>query len=114
MNTDPQESSGDQIEECTPKIAGENWFGCVGSRAAPYNIRAEYDGEKFPLIYDRTCGQPLTELTSNLSSIKASVSSLTASGSTYIPAGYSGGGGHYRLMHLLRTAPLLTERNYSF
>ena len=42
------------------------------------------------------------------------MSSLTASGSTYIPAGYSGGGEHYRLMHLLRTAPLLTGRNYSF
>ena len=91
MNTDPQESSGDQIEECTPKIAGENWFGCVGSRAAPYNVTAEYNGEKFPLIYDRTCGQPLTELTSNLSLIKTSVSSLTASGSTYIPAGLQWG-----------------------
>ena len=91
MSTDPQESSGDVIEECTPRIAGKNWFGCVGSRAAPYNTQADYSREKFPLIYDRTCGQPLTELTANLTSVKSDISALTASGSTYIPAGLQWG-----------------------
>ena len=91
LNTDPQESSGNLVEECTPQIAGESWFGCVGSRAAPYNTQSAYDGQKIPLVYDRTCGQPLTELTSNLTSVAADISSLTASGSTYIPAGLQWG-----------------------
>lgn len=91
VTADPQESSGNRVEECVPKILGENWFGCVGSRAQPYNIQAGYSGQKFPLIYDRTCGQALMGLTDNLSSVSSTVSGLTASGSTYIPAGLQWG-----------------------
>ena len=91
VTADPQESSGNQIEECVPKVLGENWFGCVGSRAQPYNIQAGYGGQKFPLIYDRTCGQALIGLTDNLASVSSTVSGLTASGSTYIPAGLQWG-----------------------
>ena len=91
MNTDPQESSGSMVEECTPQVMTENWFGCVGSRTAPYNIQAGYNGQKVPPVFDRTCGQPLTELTNNLSAASADISALTASGSTYIPAGLQWG-----------------------
>lgn len=91
INVDPQESSGNQIEECVPQISGENWFGCVGSRIAPHNVEAVYDGQRIPPIYDRTCGQPLTELTNNLNDVKSDISDLTASGSTYIPAGLQWG-----------------------
>jgi len=91
INTDPQESSGNQIEECTPRVAGENWFGCVGSRGGALSTQAAYGGQKIPLIYDRTCGQPLTELTTNLALVSADISELTASGSTYIPAGLQWG-----------------------
>jgi hypothetical protein len=91
INIDPQESSGNRVEECTPQMTGENWFGCVGSRVSPFSMEAIYNGQKIPPVFDRTCGQPLTELTSNLNGVKSDISDLTASGSTYIPAGLQWG-----------------------
>ena len=91
INIDPQESSGNRVEECTPRMTGENWFGCVGSRVSPFSMEAIYNGQKIPPVFDRTCGQPLTELTSNLNGVKSDISDLTASGSTYIPAGLQWG-----------------------
>jgi len=63
LSSDPQEDSGSSVEECTPLNTADNWFGCVGSRAAPDNAMAGYDSKKFPPIFDRTCGQPIMELT---------------------------------------------------
>lgn len=91
ISSDPQENSGSVIEECTPIRPNENWFGCVGSRLSPHNQTMGYDGHKFPPIYNRTCGQPLVPLTDDLVKARASIDSLTASGSTYIPAGLQWG-----------------------
>jgi Mg-chelatase subunit ChlD len=88
---DPQESSGSLIEECTPVQPTENWFGCVGSRLPPYNQTVDYAGERFPPVFDRTCGEPMVPLTDDLVRARASIDSLTASGSTYIPAGLQWG-----------------------
>lgn len=85
------DNSSSQIEECTPKKPSENWFGCVGSRLAPYNTQAGYDGEKFPPVFNRSCGQPITELTNSYSAVRMKISDLTASGTTYIPAGLQWG-----------------------
>ena len=87
----PAENSGSLVEECRPTQLTENWFGCVGSRPAPYNVQAELGGQKFPLVYDRTCGQPMTQLSSSLAVARQAVSSLTASGGTYIPSGLQWG-----------------------
>ncbi len=75
------------MEECVPAIVTENWFGCVGSRSAPNNAVAEYDGEKIPPIFDRTCGQPIMELTDKYDDVRSHIATLTASGGTYIPSG---------------------------
>lgn len=88
---DPQESSGTLIEECTPVNLNENWFGCVGSRVAPQNAVADFGGNKFPPVYNRTCGEPLVPLTDNLVNARMTIDSMTASGSTYIPAGLQWG-----------------------
>jgi len=91
ISSDPQENSGSQVEECTPSSVDENWFGCVGSRAAPFNKVVGAGGEKFPLMYNRTCGEPLVQLTDDLVKARMSIDRLTASGSTYIPAGLQWG-----------------------
>jgi len=91
ISSDPQESSGSQVEECTPTSVDENWFGCVGSRVAPFNKVVGAAGEKFPLMYNRTCGEPLVQLTDDLVKARMSIDRLTASGSTYIPAGLQWG-----------------------
>ncbi len=91
ISSDPQESSGSLIEECTPVVPTENWFGCVGSREAPYNLTAGFEGQKFPPVYDRTCGEPMVPLTDDLITARVSIDDLTASGSTYIPAGLQWG-----------------------
>ena len=92
ISNDPQDNSGSLVEECVPDLATENWFGCVGSREAPYNAVSEYtSGRKIPPIFDRTCGQPILELTDNLTDVQNSVAGLTASGPTYIPSGLQWG-----------------------
>jgi len=48
---------------------------------------AGYDGKKIPPIFDRTCGQPIMELTDKLDEASDHISAMTASGMTYIPAG---------------------------
>jgi len=52
---------------------------------------AEYDGEKIPPIFDRTCGQPIMELTDQLDDVRLHISTITASGLTYIPSGLQWG-----------------------
>lgn len=89
--TVPAENSGDLTEECRPDSISANWFGCVGSRKAPYNQQAAYNSEEIPPIYDRTCGQEITPLTENLATVSTAISKLTASGATYIPAGLQWG-----------------------
>ncbi|WP_427452511.1 hypothetical protein [Litorimonas sp. WD9-15] len=91
FSSDPTESSGSLIEECRPARLNENWFGCVGSRPGPYNVQAKLSGQKFPLVYNRTCGQPMTQLSSSLAGARQTISSLTASGGTYIPSGLQWG-----------------------
>lgn len=67
------------------------WIGCMGSRLDGYNKIADYSGKKLQgFVAHGTCtGQNsiLQPLTTDLSSIKASIQSLTATGSTYLPAG---------------------------
>lgn len=91
ISPDPQDNSGSLVEECRPRNTAESWFGCVGSRPAPYNAQAGYDGQKFPVVYNRTCGQAITELTDSYSAVRQKISDLTASGTTYIPAGLQWG-----------------------
>ena len=84
---DPSEDSGNEVEECSVDHIVGNWYGCVGSRSAGNNIKAAYDGMKIPPAMELTCGQPISPLSSNIESATNRVLDLTASGSTYIPAG---------------------------
>lgn len=63
------------------------WRGCVGSRNYPWNTRDERPSYRIPGIMNRSCSQPLTELTDSKNEVISNINSMRASGSTYIPAG---------------------------
>lgn len=63
------------------------WHGCVGSRSFPLNVRDENYGIRVPAIMNETCARPLLPLTANRTAVVNAITALSASGSTYIPAG---------------------------
>lgn len=63
------------------------WSGCVGSRNYPWNTKDENLSYKMPGIMNQTCSRELQELTDNKGQVISAISSMNASGTTYIPAG---------------------------
>lgn len=67
------------------------WGGCVGSRGGNGEEEADYDGDEFPAITGVSCSNPITPLTADLDKPKAGISTLLASGWTYMPSGLAWG-----------------------
>lgn len=78
---------GPREYKCRYYTSRQKFYGCMGSRNAPYNQRANFDGKKIKGMMNRWCGQELLPLTSNLNTVKRKINSLTGSGNTYMPAG---------------------------
>ena len=79
---------GPEYEYCyTPSDSTSSWNGCVGSRIAPYHLRAEYGASQIPGLHNVSCPVEIQPLTADLTAIKSTISSLSASGNTYIPSG---------------------------
>ncbi len=76
---------------CRPRESTSRWRGCVGSRSAPWNARVRYDGNKIPGLMNRWCGKEILPLTTDIGAAKAKITSLSASGNTYLPAGLAWG-----------------------
>jgi Flp pilus assembly protein TadG len=82
---------GTPYESCyTPKKT-YTWNGCVGSRKAPYHTDVAYNGREIPGLVNVKCGEEIQPLTTNLSNVKKTISSMTATGETYMPAGLAWG-----------------------
>ena len=70
-----------------------NWNGCVGSREGNQALAPGFNASTTVADDDRmvgvtsNCGEPLLPLTRDLNAIRTKVSSLRASGFTYLPAG---------------------------
>ncbi|MGL5137534.1 MAG: pilus assembly protein TadG-related protein, partial [Beijerinckiaceae bacterium] len=63
------------------------WNGCVGSRNYPLNtVDGQYD-TKIPGILGISCGTPLLDLTTNLTTVKTTINNLNTNGETYLPSG---------------------------
>ncbi|MEM7300811.1 MAG: TadE/TadG family type IV pilus assembly protein [Pseudomonadota bacterium] len=70
----------------------KKWHGCVGSRSYPRNLKDEKFGkERVPGLLNVSCVNEMLTLSRNKNKILQSIQKLTASGSTYIPAGISWG-----------------------
>jgi Mg-chelatase subunit ChlD len=63
------------------------WTGCVGSRPAPYDMQISASGGNYPGLAGVACNSALLPLTSNLKKVKSAISTMTATGWTYIPGG---------------------------
>ena len=74
-------------EKVCYKTGGETWYGCVGSRAEPLNLRDSSPTTKFTGIMNVWCANPLTELTAVETDVLTTINSLGTNGHTYIPEG---------------------------
>lgn len=79
---------GPEYQVCGTQTNNTKWYGCVGSRNYPLNVRdQDYALKPAPGLMNTWCNAPLTPLTANRSVVLNAISSLSASGETYIPAG---------------------------
>ncbi len=85
----------DPVLNCTPQSATASWWGCVYSRPAPYNVEdRSYHSQKVPADLDFDswyCPQPVTPLTSDVTTLTTAISSLKAESSTFIGTGLTWG-----------------------
>lgn len=82
---------GAPYESCTTPKKTYTWNGCVGSRKSPYDEAAAYNGRKIPGLVNVKCGAEIQPLTTNLKSVKSTISKMNARGETYMPAGLAWG-----------------------
>ncbi len=76
-------------QRCEMRDTTFTWYGCVDSRIAPFNEKAEFGVTRIPGNYNNSslCGAPMIPLTDNLESIESAIENLEAKGETYLPAG---------------------------
>jgi Mg-chelatase subunit ChlD len=76
------------VNVCTN--SGGNWVrwdGCVGSRPYPLETMDSRYDVKIPGILGLSCATPIQNLTTDLSSVRSTISGLVTMGETYLPAG---------------------------
>jgi Flp pilus assembly protein TadG len=80
---------GAPVEQCGPVTNTDNktWYGCVGSRNYPLNVRDTDVSVKYPGIMNAGCPAEIEPLTDSKSVLSAKINALVATGNTYIPAG---------------------------
>jgi len=80
------------------------WRGCVGSRAAPYNVEDSNTSVPIPGLLNINCGNnPITRLTKDKNTITTAINALATEGYTYIPSGLMMG------WHALTERPILPD-----
>lgn len=65
--------------------------GCYGSPPYPQNVRDSDIGRKYPGMMNKTCSAQVTPLSTDVATLKAAITAVSASGNTYIPAGLAWG-----------------------
>ncbi|MEE9348003.1 MAG: pilus assembly protein TadG-related protein, partial [Robiginitomaculum sp.] len=80
---------GPTYQQCNMQTTNYVWDGCVGSRLAPWNQRAQYGGNRISGIMNipHLCGTEILPLTTDFTSVKSKINSLTPVGETYLPSG---------------------------
>lgn len=71
---------------------GSNWYGCVGSREYPNNLRdGNYVTEKVQGVHWDICPSPITPLSDDKTALISGIDAFTAKRETYLPIGISWG-----------------------
>ena len=94
------------VTTCTADKVTTNTYkfsGCVGSPAYPKNVTDSDPLRVYPGFMNLTCATTLTPLTGTVSTVKAAITALTATGDTYIPSGLAWG------FNMLSSAQPLTD-----
>ena len=78
---------GKPVYKCNNTGGVSKWNGCVGSRDVPRDTRPAYAGAKIPGLRGKPCGNELTAMTSDLTTVSGAIKSLKPKGDTYLPAG---------------------------
>lgn len=79
---------GPYYQVCQDHTTQTKWYGCVGSRDYPYNIRDDsYVIKPVPGLMNISCSTPITELSTSRPIVLKAIDQLSASGETYIPSG---------------------------
>ena len=69
------------------QTVSKTWDGCVGSRPDPLDSEIGNLSNRYPGLQNVNCPSELLALSDDESDLKAKIGSLSATGSTYIPAG---------------------------
>ncbi|MCF6344204.1 MAG: Tad domain-containing protein [Devosiaceae bacterium] len=85
-------SRGAPVWVCTPRSPAQfRWYGCVGSRDYPLNIRDDsYGSEEVPGLlksWNFCRSKPLTRLTNVRATVISGINAMNARDKTYIPVG---------------------------
>lgn len=83
-----------KLNPCPGPVTSTNTYafkGCYGSPPYPQNVRDSDAGRKYPGFLNLSCSKQVTPLTYNLTTLKAAITALSATGNTYIPAGLAWG-----------------------
>ena len=75
------------VEHVCYPTGGSAWYGCVGSRQQPLNLRDASPSSKFTGLPNIWCGSPLQTLSADKDEILSTINGLSPYGSTYIPEG---------------------------
>ncbi len=78
---------GPPERRCFPTTYTRRWYGCVGSRDYPLDVRDEQWEVRVPGVMNVACGASGMELTNDDAALKQRISEITTYGNTYIPAG---------------------------
>lgn len=94
---------GPEYKKCGPSTATFTWYGCVGSRQTPLNLKDSKPRKRFPGLLNQRCPSRLTELTYTKKKLTDQISAMIATGQTYIPTGLMWG------MRVLSSAKPFTQ-----
>ncbi len=78
---------GPKYRVCRPSTRTYKWYGCVGSRKTPLNLKDARPDKPVPGLLNQRCPSRLTELTDKKKILSKKISSMVATGETYIPTG---------------------------
>ncbi len=79
---------GEPVEHCGNHTDTDIWYGCVGSRNAPHDVRdIAWSGQRAPGLLDVGCPNEITPLTPNRGDVLNAIDAMSVQGNTYIPAG---------------------------
>lgn len=78
---------GAPVYQCSTWTNTYAWYGCVGSRNHPLNMRDADYSTRIPGILNAACPSPIQPLTSSRSELHTAIDGMIATGETYVPSG---------------------------